>query len=118
MGGYPQLSDPSFYRPFNPAAISAPTAKQPWGNAPVDVFRGPGIENFDVSLFKNFVARERFKFQLRGEAYNVFNHASFYNVNTSAQFNPNTGAQLNAALGQYTGTRQPRQMQVALRLSF
>ena len=118
MVGYPQLSDPSFYRAFNTAAISAPTAKQPWGNAPVDVFRGPGIENFDVSLFKNFVARERFKFQLRGEAYNVFNHASFYNVNTSAQFNPNTGAQLNAALGQYIGTRQPRQMQVALRLSF
>ncbi len=35
-----------------------------------------------------------------------------------AQFNPTTGAQLNSALGWNTDTRQPRQMQVALRLSF
>jgi hypothetical protein len=114
----PNLSNPGFNEAFNTAAIAAPTAAQPWGNAPVDIFRGPGICNFDVSLFKNFVVLERFKFQLRGEAYNVFNHPSFYNVNTSAQFNPNTGAQLNGALGQYTGDRQSRQIQVALRLTF
>jgi hypothetical protein len=113
-----QAANPGFYHAFNTASIAAPTVAAPWGNAPVDVFRGPGINNVDLSLFKNFKVKERLKFQLRAEAYNFLNHPSFYNVNTSAQFNPNTGAQLNSALGWYTATRQARQMQVALRLSF
>ena len=121
-------SERSFNQAFNTAAIAAPpwqtcqVASPPaicWGNAPHDVFRGPGLNNWDVSLFKNFsIYRERLKAQFRLEGYNVFNHTQFTSVNTSAQFNPTTGAQTNTALGQYTAATGPRRLQLALRLSF
>ena len=56
------------------------------GNAPKDVFRGPGIDNWDLSFFKNFPIRERATVQFRWEMYNAFNHPSFQGVNTSASF--------------------------------
>jgi hypothetical protein len=39
-------------------------------------------------------------------------------VNTSATFNPTTGAQTNGTFGQYTTAANPRQLQLALRISF
>jgi len=38
-------------------------------------------------------------------------------VNSAAQFNP-AGAQTNPLFGSYTGTRQPRNVQLSLRLQF
>jgi hypothetical protein len=49
--------------------------------------RGPGLQNWDMSLFKNVSIRERARIQLRLEAYNAFNHAEWGSVNTSAMFN-------------------------------
>ena len=110
--------DKTFYQVFNTSAIAAPTAAAPWGNAPVSLFNGGGIENCDVALFKNFRAiSDKLNFQLRWEMYNVANHPSFYSVDTAARFTP-AGAQINARFGQYIGAREPRQMQVALRVSF
>jgi hypothetical protein len=93
-----------------------------WGNAPKDVFRGPGINSWDATLVKNFnLHGERFKGQLRVEAYNVFNHTNFSSVNTTAQFDKN-GNQTNALFGQYvaatSGQQTQRRLQLALRLSF
>ena len=87
------------------------------GNAPKDVFRGPGINNWDMSLFKNIPVTERWTAQLRVEAYNVFNHTQFTTVNTAAQFSA-TGAQTNALFGTYTAAANPRQLQIALRVMF
>jgi hypothetical protein len=39
-------------------------------------------------------------------------------VGTSATFNPTTGAQTNGTFGQYTAAANPRQLQLALRISF
>lgn len=112
---------------FNTAAFIAPSpamcevANPPflcWGNASKYSFRGPGINNWDVSLFKNMPFTERWKAQLRVEAYNLFNHTQFTTVNTSAQFNPTTGAQTNGQFGQYTAAANPRQLQLALRVWF
>jgi hypothetical protein len=89
-----------------------------WGNAPKDVFRGPGINNWDASLFKNFnVFSEKFHGQFRVEGYNVFNHTNFSAVNTSAQFDKN-GVQTNQQFGQYTAAQFPRRLQLALRVTF
>ncbi len=112
---------------FNPAAIAAPpvaaceTPNPPaicWGNASKDVFRGPGVNNLDTSLFKNFpIYRERLLGQFRVEAYNVLNHTQFTTVNTSATFSA-TGAQTNGLFGQYTAAADARRLQLALRLTF
>jgi hypothetical protein len=40
-------------------------------------FRGDGINNLDLSLFKNFRVTERLKAQFRLETYNTLNHVQF-----------------------------------------
>jgi hypothetical protein len=46
-------------------------------------FHGPGLNNWDFAIFKNFNVRpsnERMYLQLRLEGYNVFNHTQFCNT--------------------------------------
>ncbi len=112
---------------FNTAAIAAPSyaacenanpSPQCAGTAPKDVFRGPGINNWDMSLFKNFVLRgERLRGQFRVEAYNAFNHTNFSGVDTAAKFDA-TGQQTNGTFGQYNAAQFPRRLQLALRVEF
>lgn len=87
------------------------------GNTPSTFARGPGINNTDLALFKNFKIRERLNTQLRFEAYNVFNHTQFSGVGTSAQWDQ-SGAQVTSSFGKVTSARDPRIMQLALRLQF
>ena len=114
------------FKAFNPNAFAAPpiasceTATPSflcWGNANKYVFRGPGINNWDMSLFKNFRLTERWRGQLRMEAYNIWNHTQFTTVNTSATFTT-AGVQTNAAFGNYTAAANPRQLQLAARIMF
>jgi hypothetical protein len=49
--------------------------------------RGPGLQNWDMSLFKNVSIKERARVQLRLEAFNAFNHAEWGTFNTTLQFN-------------------------------
>jgi hypothetical protein len=112
---------------FNTAAFAAPwpsmcqtATPSPlcWGNAPKDVFRGPGINNWDMSLFKNMPFKEgRIRAQLRVEGYNLFNHTQFTTVNTSATFN-SSGVQTNGTFGQYSAAANGRNLQLALRVAF
>jgi len=88
------------------------------GNAPRDVFRGPGQNQWDLSAFKNFIVRERTSLQLRTEFFNAFNHSQWSTINTAAKFNNTTGAQINTLFGTATADRGPRVIQVALRLNF
>jgi hypothetical protein len=41
-------------------------------------FRAPGIWNLDLGVYKSFKFGERVALQLRGEAYNLFNHSNLY----------------------------------------
>ncbi|HWB86357.1 MAG TPA: TonB-dependent receptor [Bryobacteraceae bacterium] len=102
---------------FDPTVFAVP-AVGTFGNAPRVVFRGPGINNFDMSIFKNIPIHERARLQFRFEAYNAFNHTQFSGVNTSAQFNTATGQMTNAALGTITSARGARVGQASLRFSF
>jgi hypothetical protein len=88
------------------------------GNAPQDNIHGPGRNNFDMTFSKNFRVKERKNLQFRWELYNIFNHPSFYQVNTTAQFTAATGVQANQSFGQLTNTLTPRVMQLALRFTF
>jgi hypothetical protein len=93
---------------FNTAAFTAP-AYGFFGNVGRNIIRGPGINSFDLSLFKNFRFKERWNFLLRGEAFNAFNHANFDGVSTSL------GA---GNFGQVTSARQARVMQLSAKFEF
>jgi hypothetical protein len=111
---------------FNTAAVVAPAAsKFGRGNAPKDAFRGPGINNWDMSLMKNFKWHEGARsVQFRFETYNSFNHTQFggpngtgTSVDTVARFDA-TGKQINARFGQYLLTRDGRRVQLGLKFAF
>jgi Carboxypeptidase regulatory-like domain len=72
-------------------------------------FTGPGINDFDMALLKNFRLSERFRVELRGEFFNIFNHAQFENPN---------GEFTSSTFGYVTGANAPRIAQVALKLFF
>jgi hypothetical protein len=89
------------------------------GNTPATFARGPGINNWNLSLFKNFrFLNERIGAQFRAEAYNAFNHTQFSTVNVSPKWTYTTGVVSAAQFGQVTAARDPRVMQFALRLTF
>lgn len=100
---------------LNPAAFDFPRDAQGnrirvQGDAGRNSIQQPGINNWDIGLFKNFRIRDRFNAQVRWETFNTWNHTQFgsANLNTSS---PN--------FGRITGTRVgPRRMQFGLRLTF
>jgi len=80
-----------------------------YGTLPRNAFRGPGATNVDIAIAKKFRIRERATLELRGDAFNVFNHTQFGN--------PDTGIS-DLTFGQITTTADPRILQVALHLMF
>jgi hypothetical protein len=92
--------------------------------------RLPGVNNWDISFFKKFqfTSNESRYIQLRWEMYNAFNHTQFNGVNTAAQFDsagklinlPKSlgGNGGNLGFGAVTGARNPRTMQLAVKLIF
>ncbi len=93
---------------FNTSAFTvAPAFKA--GTSPRFAFYGPGINNWDTALMRNFPVKERFRVQLRGEFYNTMNHANFKNPNTTLG---------NVNYGKITADNGARVMQLALRLFF
>jgi hypothetical protein len=72
--------------------------------------RGPGTDNFDISLFKNIRILERYQLQFRAESFNAFNRVQFGNPNTNIN---------SSAFGVISSQQNsPRNIQVALRLLF
>ena len=79
------------------------------GNANRRFFHGPGLNNWDMSLFKNIRVTERISVDIRAEFFNTFNHAQFGNpVGNFAQSN----------FGQITSARDPRIGQLAAKIHF
>ncbi len=84
-----------------------------FGNSGRNSVRGPGINNVDLSIFKNFKFSERTNLQFRTEFFNAFNHTQFI-----ISGNSGTAVGFNGNFGQVTQTRDPRIIQFALKLSF
>lgn len=89
------------------------------GNAAKDLFRLPGTNNWDISLFKTFnLAKEgKVRMQYRLEMYNAFNHTQFTSVDTTARFDANNN-QVNALFGSYTAAQNARRIVMGLKLNF
>ncbi|TAM84437.1 MAG: hypothetical protein EPN47_01840 [Acidobacteria bacterium] len=109
-----------------------------FGNAARNLVVGPGINDTDFSIFKNFdipwfgrggansLGGETANLQFRAELFNVFNHTQFSSLNTTfvpqtdSNGNPLAGlpADPSSGLGVVTGARDPREIQFGLKFIF
>src|ERR1019366_2496637 len=65
---------------FDPSVFTAPacaTGPDCFGNLGHDALRGPGRDNWNMSLFKNFNFTERTRLEFRVDAFNLWNHTQF-----------------------------------------
>lgn len=102
---------------FNRDAFARP-ATGTFGNMGRNSLRRPGVNKWDLALFKNFRLAESRRLQFRGEFFNAFNHPSFTTVGASLN---TTTSGVNPALNNFaviTGTRDARVAQVALKIYF
>jgi len=80
-----------------------------FGNSPRSGLRGAPIVSTDATLEKSFAFTERWRFDIRGEFYNLLNHPIF----NAPGFTFGT-----ADFGVVSSARSPRTAQVAARLNF
>jgi len=123
LAGNPNLpkGERTELRHFSTEVLRPPSASSfGMGTASKDPIRGPGFNNWDLSLMKNFRlgSSEARRLQFRWETYNSFNHAQFTGLDTGTRFDVNTGLNTNGRLGQYTATRDARRMVLALKFYF
>ena len=123
-----QVSDPSASLPanvpggvywFNPAAF-APPADGSYGNTGRAIFRLPGVNQWDLTLSKNWYPSGKTRVQFRADFINAFNHTqldpvAIQNVCTVAATATSCAAS-TGSFGQITATRAPREIQLGLKL--
>jgi hypothetical protein len=118
-----QVGDPQSGAPntvaewFNTAAFApVPSGQVRPGNAARGSIVGPPDARLDASLFKNIKINERFNMQLRGEFFNVLNHTNFgWGAPASAFLSL---SETSKNFGRIANARDPRQIQLALKLNF
>ena len=82
------------------------------GNSGLNVIMGPGTNNVDLGIHKNFRATERIQIQFRMEAFNAFNHTNLKGPVDAYTFT-------NTASGsQITNAGEKRDIQFALKILF
>jgi len=106
---------------INPAAFSQPGPGQ-FGTCAPYQFHGPGIQMWDLSLFKQFKFTERYQLQFRTEFFNAFNHPNFGNPSADIS-SPGSFGKVSNTLAPILGTDSggpgdPREIQFALKLYF
>jgi hypothetical protein len=101
---------------FDTSVFSAP-APGTWGNEPHNGVRGPGRDNWNMSLFKNFVinAERNTHLQFRAEFFNVWNHPQWVGDTLNGGISTDYGA---GNFGAVTSAYDPRTIQLALKLPF
>ena len=102
-------------RLYNAAAFAAPTGLT-FGNAGRNILRLPRRTNFDMGLFKQFPIRESMHFELRGEAFNAFNHTQWSAINN--QVSDYAGASDPSSFLTATAAHNPRILQIAAKFVF
>jgi hypothetical protein len=101
---------------FDPNAFAVPTQTasstplQLLGNSPRTICCGPGINNFDFSVQKMIPVGEGKHFEFRAEFFNIFNHTQF--------LNPDGNISDGTDFGTVKRTRDPRNVQFALKFAF
>jgi len=106
---------------FNPASFGAPAPGQ-WGNLGYGTVRGPGRDNWNLALFKQFVISEErgSRVEFRAESFNTWNHTQF---GGAGQGGPGSGQGISTAFGAsnfgaVTSAFDPRVFQLGLKLIY
>jgi hypothetical protein len=105
---------------FDTSNFSAPaclTGPDCYGNLAHNAIRGPGRDNWNLSLNKNFVLSEArgSRLEFRAESYNTWNHTQFKGDYNNGGISANFGA---SNFGQVTGAFDPRVFQLGAKLIF
>jgi hypothetical protein len=87
-----------------------------FGNSSAGTLLGPGLQDWDLAAIKNVEFADRYKFQLRGEFFNAFNHTNLNAVDV-ATANYNTNPLLNS-FGRVTSDHVPRRIQIGAKFYF
>ena len=99
--------------------VITPTAFGSQGNMGRNIFRGPNFMNWDMSASKMFKLGEKVQLQLRGEVFNILNHANFdvFTMNTDLSVPSNVGTVIYtpdvAAANPVIGSGGSRHIQLA-----
>ena len=101
----PRWNRDAFDWPLNTAKHAAQTPR--FGSSAMNILRGNAVNTFDAGIFKNFVFKEHYRFEFRGEMFNAFNHTNFASPNTSVE-NANFGRTFSTSVG-------PRTIQLGLK---
>jgi hypothetical protein len=120
---------------FNTCAFATNTVIGSFGNAGRNIIQGPGVQNWDISLFKIFPIREQMHMEFRAEFFNAFNHydpefdnPGSFNTNIATQHGldetaletgcTNGNSNSNCAFGFAQAAHDPRFIQFALKFYF
>jgi Carboxypeptidase regulatory-like domain/TonB-dependent Receptor Plug Domain len=119
------------YNRLNAAAVAPPQVGSIGLESGVNYMTGPGINNWDISLQKSFSIKERVKTQFRLDTFNTFNHTQFSGINSTVTYRSftdltPTNLYLNSngtvnninGFGTVNGARDPRILQLVVRLQF
>ena len=95
--------------PSDDQAVACPNLRT-YGTLSRNVIRAPGQTNLDMSISKvTPLYGERVKLEIRGDFFNIFNHAEFASPDTNIA---------SGTFGQITSTFPQRIIQIAARISF
>jgi hypothetical protein len=111
VAGDPNAGPKTTEQYFNVNAFTDP-GQDVKGNARPGIVRGPGINNLDVSIGKNFRAGGGVNVLFRADLYNALNHAQWRYVDTD--FSTAGGS----TFGRVTQAREGRIVQLSLKVAF
>jgi hypothetical protein len=104
---------------INPDVFSLPTLGA-FGDLGHNAVRGPGRDNWNLSLFKSFVFSETrgSRLEFRVETFNTWNHTQFNQIGNGISFKSDGTRDTTTNFGQFTSAFDPRILQLALKLYF
>jgi hypothetical protein len=91
----------------NPAAFAA-ASQYTFGNVQRNGLEGPGLQEWDFSMLKDFTFTETRRLEFRAEAFNLLNQVNFDNPSTT----------LTSSFGRILTAEPSRQIQLGLRFVF
>jgi len=104
------ITDPRSGLAYFNTSLFSPEQLGQFGTANRRFFHGPGLNNFDMALHKEFRLTESKRLEFRAEWFNIFNHAQFNG--------PDGNITDGANFGLVNSARRPRIGQLALKFKF